>query len=75
MRIAIIYTTTGGTTRECANLLARELERHDVTVADMKQNTDLSDFDLIVIGFPIRMGKAAKAAMVCGESIVSKIMS
>ena len=62
MRIAIIYTTTGGTTRECANLLARELERHDVTVADMKQNTDLSDFDLIVIGFPIRMGKAAKAA-------------
>lgn len=62
MKIAIIYTTTGGTTGECANLLARELERHNVTVTDMEQNTDLSDFDLVVIGFPIRMGKASKRA-------------
>ena len=62
MKIAIIYTTTGGTTHECADALARELERHDVTVADMEQNTNFSDFDFIVIGFPIRMGKASKRA-------------
>ena len=62
MKIAIIYTTTGGTTRECANALSRELERHDVTVADMEENIDLSIFDVLVIGFPIRMGKAQKRA-------------
>ena len=35
MKIAIVYTTVGGATRECAQLLAKQLERHDVTVADM----------------------------------------
>ena len=62
MKIAIIYTTTGGTTRECAEVLARELDRHNVTVADMDQNINFSDFDILVVGFPIRMGKAAKRA-------------
>ena len=62
MRIAIVYTTTGGTTRECASLLARSLERHDVTVADMDAQTDISDFDIVIVGFPIRMGKASGRA-------------
>ena len=62
MKIAIIYTTTGGTTRECASLLARQLERHDVTVADMDEGIILADYDMIVVGFPVRMGKAALRA-------------
>jgi len=62
LKIAIVYTTTGGTTKECANLLARQLERHSVTVADMEEGTELSGFDMIVVGFPIRMGKAARRA-------------
>lgn len=63
MKIAIVYTTTGGTTRECAELLAKQLERHDVTVADMNESVDIASFDLVVVGFPIRMGKAAKKAV------------
>ena len=62
MKIAIVYTTTGGTTRECASLLQKELERHEVTVADMNENIDIADFDVVVVGFPVRMGKAAKRA-------------
>jgi len=42
--------------------LARELERHDVTVADIDENIDISSYDLLVLGFPIRMGGAAKRA-------------
>lgn len=62
MKIAIIYTTKSGTTRECAELLARELNGHNVTVADMNTVPDLTEFDNVVIGFPIRGAKAAKAA-------------
>jgi menaquinone-dependent protoporphyrinogen IX oxidase len=62
MKIAIVYTTVGGTTRECAELLAKQLERHDVTVADMSENIDVASFDLVVVGFPVRMGKTAKSA-------------
>ena len=62
MKIAIIYTTKGGTTRECAELLARELKGHDVTVADMGTAPHLAPFDTVVIGFPIRMAKAAVSA-------------
>ena len=62
LKIAIIYTTTGGTTRECAELLARELGERDVTVMDMNTAPSLTKFDTVVIGFPIRMGRAAKVA-------------
>ncbi len=62
MKIAIIYTTVGGTTRECAELVARELSAHDVTVADMEHAPALEDLDIAVIGFPIRMAKPSKIA-------------
>ena len=63
MKIAIIYTTKGGTTRECAELLSKELKGHDVTVADMSEAPDLDMYDTVVIGFPIRAAKPAKAAI------------
>lgn len=62
MKIGIIYTTKGGTTKECANLLGRELNGHEVTVLDMHDATTLDGYDIIVIGFPIRMAKPSKAA-------------
>ncbi|MBR3879475.1 MAG: hypothetical protein IKJ24_05055 [Clostridia bacterium] len=62
MKIAIIYTTTGGTTRECGELLARELSGQDVTLFDMDERHDLSDYDVAVIGFPIRMARPARRA-------------
>ena len=62
MKIGIIYATVGGTTRECAALLSRELKNHDVELFDISVSTpDLSAFDLAVIGFPIRMGKPIKS--------------
>ena len=54
MKIAIIYTTKGGTTRECAELLARELTGHDVSVFDMNEPHVIDDYETVVIGFPIR---------------------
>ena len=62
MKIAIIYTTTGGVTRECAELLAKELKGQDVTVADMSEGISLEPFDTVVIGFPIRFARPQRSA-------------
>ena len=62
VKIAIIYTTTGGTTRECGELLLRELSGHDVTLLDMDESHNIGDYDVAIIGFPIRMGRMAKRA-------------
>ncbi len=62
MKIAIIYTTVGGTTGECACLLERELSGHEVSVFDMKDEPSISDYDTVVIGFPIRGAKPSKTA-------------
>ena len=62
MKIAIIYTTKGGTTRECAELLARELTGHDVSVFDMNEPHVIDDYETVVIGFPIRAARPAKRA-------------
>ena len=62
MKIAIIYTTKGGTTRECAELLAKELNTQDVDVYDMDEKPDVQSYDTIVIGFPIRGARPAKKA-------------
>ncbi len=62
MKLLIVYTTKGGTTRECAELLAREFKEHDVTVTDMKDVTTLEGYDRIVVGFPIRMARPVKKA-------------
>ncbi len=63
MKIAVIYTTVGGTTRECAELLKRELNNHEVEVFEIGKNEPIiSEFDVVVIGFPIIMGRAAKLA-------------
>lgn len=62
MKIGIIYTTKGGTTKECATLLERELKGHDVRVLDMSCAPTIDGYDVIVLGFPIRMAKPTRAA-------------
>ena len=63
MKIAVIYATKGGTTRECATLLAQEFKNDEVTLLEIgKDEISLDGFDRIVIGFPIKMAKALPAA-------------
>ena len=62
LKTAIIYTTKGGTTRECAHLLQRELNGQDVTVLDMKDAEKIGGYDIVIIGFPIRMARMSKIA-------------
>ncbi len=53
----------GGTTRECATLLADELKNHSVEIFEIGKNEpDIGDFDVVVVGFPIMMGRALKNA-------------
>lgn len=61
LNIAIIYATRGGTVRECAELLKKELEPHSVVLIDVNDTSaKLCDFDKLVLGFSIRMGRADK---------------
>jgi menaquinone-dependent protoporphyrinogen oxidase len=62
VRVAIIYATKSGTTRECAELLAKHLHRHDVSVFEVSKAPDLEDYDTVVLGFSVRMGRAIKSA-------------
>ncbi len=63
MKIAIVYATVGGTTSECAALLAQELKNHRVELFEIGKNEPcIGDFDLVAVGFPIIMGKALKSA-------------
>ena len=65
MKIAIVYATVGGTTRECASLLAEELKNHTVELFEIGKNEPtLEDFDLVIVGFPIIMGRAHKSARI-----------
>lgn len=63
MKVAIIYTTVGGTTRESASLLAEELKNHEVELFEIGKNEpEIGNFDIVVVGFPIMMGRASKSA-------------
>ena len=62
VKIAIIYTTVGGTTRECGELLSREFVGQDVALIDMDAAHELKDYDVAIIGFPIRMGRPSRRA-------------
>ena len=65
MKIAIIYTTVGGTTKECAELLKAELNNHSVELFEIGvREPVIKDFDAVVLGFPIIMGRAYKPARV-----------
>jgi len=55
MKTLIVYAGKTGTTKECASILADKL--NNVTIMDLvKENPNISDYDLIIIGSSIRMG-------------------
>ena len=63
MRIGIVYASRGGTTEECAHLLKRELDKHEITLVKIgRDEIDLDKFDLVVVGFSIRMSKPLSEA-------------
>ena len=55
MKTLIIYASKTGTTQKCAKTLKEQLK--DATVVNIEdQKEDISQYDLIVIGSPIRIG-------------------
>ena len=63
MRILIAYATKTGASREMCVLLASLLPNHEVTVADLGETAPSPlDFDYVVLGSPVRIGKLHRAA-------------
>ena len=62
MKILIVYATRGGVSRTCAEMLQEKLqERHEVTCCHIVDGAPSpEDFDVVVVGGSIRMGKLNK---------------
>ncbi len=62
MKIAVIYHTKNGVTRECAEKLRSLLvPRHEVDLFDVRTHSPSpTDFDVIVLGGCVRMGRLGK---------------
>lgn len=61
MKILIAYYSKSGTARTCAELLGRELSNHKAELADLSLSfPDPAEFDAIVVGSSVRMGKLGK---------------
>lgn len=61
MKILIAYAGRVGVTKECAELLKKELYGREVTLCDLKkENPKLADFDVVVVGSAIYFGKSEK---------------
>ena len=61
MKTAICYATKTGTTKECAELLKKQLP--GAVLCDIEsEKITLDNYDCIVVGGSIRMGKIHKAA-------------
>lgn len=61
-RILVLYTSRKGSTMEIAQAVARELERggHAVDVVAMKAISTLGDYQAVVVGAPVYMGRIEK---------------
>ena len=60
MKILVAYGSKYGCTEKCAKLLSDQINRdHDVVLVDLKMSepANLEEFDWVVIGGPIYMGK------------------
>lgn len=61
MKLLIAYATKTGTTRECAEKLGEYFSGHNVVIADLEKETpQVADFDVVVIGSHVRVGKIHK---------------
>lgn len=60
MKTVIVYTSKTGTTEKCANIVASKLT--NVKMVNLKnEEIDIKDYDLVLIGSPIRMGMIDKS--------------
>ena len=61
MKILIGYYTKSGTTAKCAELLSKQFHNHETVVVDlMSSQPALQEYDTILLGAPIRMGRMDK---------------
>ena len=61
VKILIAYTSQAGAVRDCAQAIASNLKNHSVFLADLyKDAPSVSDFDIIILGASIRMGRIDK---------------
>ena len=63
MKILAVYTTKTGTVERCLDELGKNLPRADIVRANITSQAceySIADFDVIVIGSSIRMGKIHK---------------
>ncbi len=60
MKVLIAYASKYGTTEKCANLLKEKLKGEVDVVNLKKEKPRLSDYDAVVIGGPIYIGKLNK---------------
>ena len=61
MKTVICYATKSGTTKECAEILKKQLP--DAVLCNIEtEKADLSKYDCIIVGGCIRMGKLYKPA-------------
>ena len=61
MKILIGYYTKSGTTAKCAELLAKQFHNHTTEVVDLSgAQPDLREYDTVLLGAPIRMGRMHK---------------
>jgi menaquinone-dependent protoporphyrinogen oxidase len=59
MKTLIVYATKSGGSRECAELLADKIK--DCSIYDLsEQAPNIEDFDTVVLGSGVRMGKIYK---------------
>ncbi len=58
-RILVTYATRAGSTAEVADFISKQLNQQgfSVDLQPIKQVNDLSGYDAVVVGSPIRMGK------------------
>jgi menaquinone-dependent protoporphyrinogen oxidase len=62
MKILIAYSSKSGTTRECAEELAKKLSTNEVTLVDIEKDApDVTKYEIAIVGGYVRMGKLCKA--------------
>ena len=60
MKLLILYATKSGTTKTCADLLAREFPRGSVEVLPVARAESFDDYDFVILGASVRLGKLHK---------------
>jgi len=64
MKILIAYSSKSGTTRECAEELAKKLSPQVPTLANLDESfPDMTSYELVIVGGYVRMGKISKNAV------------